>query len=383
MKKLLIIAAAALLAAACAKTYEVKETTPPAIGFGTWTETLTKARAQGSNAFANGDSFAVTGYKTTGSTKAFAFDNVFVSTSDGTNWTYSPARYWDTNADSYTFFAVSPATDDNTENGTAVLTASTTTDHEGEISTPSAVTFHGNDCDLLVASKVVVAKGTDQSTYFNGYSAVNMVFNHVASLVDVKVKKAPALADATVSVSALALENIANVGTLSITSYSASTTSPATNVTLAAPVVSSASWTSTASTTYSASIASATAVAPDSAFPGSAESDTPASATDFISNLIVMPQVFGTTGVSTSQKLTLTYSIAVTGGGTNTYTGTLYLADFDKIDNEAQASTFVASWEPGKHYTFYVTIGARAITFTAEINPWDATIVNGYHYLVN
>ena len=77
MKKFLIIAAAALLAAACAKTYEVKQTTPPAIGFGTWSDVMTKAPKTD---FVANDEFDVFGFKwKTGPTdQTTVFDGVDV-----------------------------------------------------------------------------------------------------------------------------------------------------------------------------------------------------------------------------------------------------------------------------------------------------------------
>jgi hypothetical protein len=58
----------------------------------------------------------------------------------------------------------------------------------------------------------------------------------------------------------------------------------------------------------------------------------------------------------------------------------LYLADFDDVNDDAQDDTKIGSWEPGKHYTLYITIGAHAITFSATITDWTA--VSGYNYLV-
>ena len=406
MKKLLIIASALAITAACTKTYDIEPVAQPEIGFGTWTEHLTKGRAQGADQFASGDKFAVSGFKTATSgqttTNTPVFSSVEVSTTDGQAWTYTGTRFWDTNADSYTFFAVSTPVsgEDNATN----LAVSNETATFGQVSA-SSVNFSGKNNDLLVADKVVVSKGA--SNYFNNYAAVNMQFNHVASLVDVKVKKSTSLADATVSVSALYLSGIQNNGTLSITGYSTTATEVTANyVNRYAPTVSSGSWTGTgtAATYYpqdgttpvygdtdateNISGTNLKAITTDTAFTPTTES-TPAAATDLISGLIVMPQVFGGTTVSersandSFQKLNISYTISVNGGGSNDYTGTLYLADFDKIDNNTQQASdaYVASWEPGKHYTFYVTIDARGISFSAAITPW--TSVSGFNYLLN
>ena len=106
-----------------------------------------------------------------------------------------------------------------------------------------------------------------------------------------------------------------------------------------------------------------------------------------INNLVVMPQEFATTG--TRQQIKMTYTITTTDGSSNTSTNTysdkiLYLSDFDNIDDKDQGGdTHIGSWEPGKHYIFYITIDANEIKFSAEINDWETTVINGYNYLVN
>lgn len=377
MKKLLILSAAVLGAVACSNTYEVKTAPEKAIGFGTWTETLTKAREQGSNDFTNGDDFAVYGFKVNSSTNTIVFDDVTVSTTDGNSWKYSPVRYWDPSATSYTFYAVSPA---------SVGTAGTVNPETGEM-TSASITFAGNDNDILVADKTTVNK-TDGSGNFNNYGKVKMVFNHVVSLVDVKVKKAPTLHDATVTVTALSLDNIENNGVMTVSAdYNKSTT--ATPAGANGPV---ATWSTDTKASYgpangvepiTVSESSPITIAEDTTFPGSGESYTPGASTPLINSLVVKPQTFSTAkDPAASQKLTITYKISVTGGGENTYTGSVWLADFDKIDDTDQEDTKVAAWEAGKHYVFYLTLGANSINFTASINPW-AEVINGYNYLLN
>ena len=366
MKKLFIIAAAAILAAACAKTYEVKETTSPAIGFGTWSELFTKARTQGSSAFASGDNFAVYGYKdmSDDSDPQTVFDDVVVSTANGTTWTYTTSRFWDSNYDKYIFYAVSPA---------PVGTNGTVNPQTGAI-TSATITFAGNDNDILVADKKQVDKGS--APYFNNYATVPLVFNHVASLVDIKVKKAPGLHDATVTVSALSLGNIENSGALSVSSAYTSTH----------PVV---SWDGTATASYGpgsgvtpVDISSPITIAEDSDFDPTSPT-TPDASTFLVNGLIVKPQTFDTTSdPAVSQKITLTYTIAVAGSADVEYANcVLYLADFDDVNDDAQDDTKVASWEPGKHYTFYITLDAHKIDFEASITGW--TPVSGYNYLLN
>lgn len=354
MKKAVLFAVAVLSLAACAKTYEIQETTQPQIGFNTWANNLTKARVQGTSTFTSGDDFAVYGYKdmSNDSNPTTVFNGVTVSTTDGTTWTYETPRFWDSNFDKYIFYAVSPA---------SAVTGGTVNAQTGEITT-ATVTFAGNDNDILVANKKQVDKGA-AAPYFSNYATVPLVFNHVASLVDFKVKKATGLHDVNVTVSAFTLSNIENKGVLSVSDAYTGTK----------PV---ASWSSAGTGSYGpGTIDPATTIAEDTAFNPTTPA-TPAASTSIIESLVVKPQTFVASTGANPQQISITYTIGVEAPVTKV----LYLADFDTVDDDAQDDTKVASWEPGKHYTFYITIDAHMINFSATITDWTA--VSGYNYLV-
>ena len=388
----MIFAVAAIALVACSKEFDTNKSASngTAIGFNTWAEQLTKAaRVPGTSTFTaagyQDNDFAVYGYKDkTTPAKATVFDDVVVSTTDGSAWTYTTPRFWDNNYDSYTFYAISPA---------AIGTAADGDESSSDVNPQTgafvtrAITFAGNDNDILVADKKTVNK-TDGGGNFNSFATVPLVFNHVASLVDFKVKKAASLHDATVTISAFELSDIDNVGQLTVSDA----------YTDSHPV---ATWSGTARTTYGPEAgvvkvkvdnsgnyeANGTnsidadhpiIIAEDTAFPG-----TPAASTMVINNLIVKPQTFRASDGSNPQKITLTYKIAVTGSADVEYANcVLYLCDFDNVDDEDQGGDApIASWEPGKHYTFFITIDAHKISFSASITPWAD--VNGYNYLLN
>ena len=392
MKKIMIIAVAAIALAACSKTFDHSKaaTEGNAIGFGTWTETLTKdeARVQGTSTFLAGDTFAVYGVKTDTdpdpdvATVVFNGDVVTASGSGTLTWDYENHRFWDSSAESYTFYAVSPST--LKSNAGFSMNAET-----GVLSTGS-LSFSGASNDILVANKNVVSKGTGaSSTYFDSYNDVNMVFNHAAALVDIYVKKASTLTSA-VGISAISLNNIYKAGTLAVATADYANAS----------LISVSSWTPSGDRGSYLPINGVTpvkgadnnaAIAPenqkiivaDNTFDpaNTTENTTPGASTVLFNNLIVVPQVFGASGGATSQNITITYTL---GTDPTSYTRTLYLADFDVKDNSNQTDdtkVTPASWEPGKHYSFYITIDAHEITFGAQITDWAA--VNGYHYLIN
>lgn len=339
MKKYLIfVLAAAIATVSCSKSFEVEPASGTAVGFGTWANVLTKARTAGSSTFVNGDDFNVYGFKTISSANTEVFNGDVVSF-DGTDWTYNNLRFWDPNASSYTFYAVSPAG--------LIASADAQT---GEF-TSNSIAFAGNDNDVLVADKTVVPQAD-----FN--NPVNLSFNHAASLVDFKVKKHAEIASATVAVTSFQLNNIDNVGTFSVNgAYTGSH-----------PVV---TWNPTARGAYS----NTSGVTSMPTLPDNVGTD----GSDFLINhLVAMPQTFRTD--ENIQTVTIEYLIT-SGGDTITNTATFNLKTFDNVDDKDNVDDIIGGWEGGKHYTFYITINANAIVFTASMTDW-VTPNNGYHYLL-
>lgn len=381
MKKVLILAAVAAIAAtACNKTYEVNPTPEVPIGFGSWANTLTKGYhdPSGSTNFAVNDAFNVYGTKTVGSTTSDVFVGTTVTkTADSPEaWTYSPTRYWDQTATSYTFYAVAP---DGLLDGSG---ASATT---AGIFTSEPIVFLGGDTqktdikDILVAAQTTVNKTGSPAAFA---SPVTLPFYHIASLLDLKVQKHNDLElageDANnyikVAVTAISLSNIDGTGHFSISSYGAS--SPF------APETDGDTWTEETSAekkTYNHTSGYDTVTLPTDVNAVSASSPN-----DLISKLVVMPQDFRTDGTA-DQTVNITYTIETCENGnssTTAVTTSFDLKEFDTAqDYDNKPANYIASWMPGTHYIYVITIGANAITFNATIQNWAAD-QNGYHYLI-
>ncbi|MCR5827379.1 MAG: fimbrillin family protein [Bacteroidales bacterium] len=304
---------------------------------------MTKARTPGSNAFASGDSLAVYGFKVNNSVNDVIFDDVIVKTTDGTAWAYSPKRFWDQSATSYTFYAVSPG---------AIGTAATVDAETGEISSAS-INFLGNDNDILVADKKEVLPAAYGDT-------VDLVFNHIASLVDFKVKKHSNLGDAVLAITSFSISNIDSTGTFAVSDAYTSNH----------PVV---TWTESAYGTYD-NTKGVTSVTLPTAVTTTGD--------DLIDDLVVMPQAFRSAANSDSniQTVNIAYTITDEDSNVNTFTTSFELKLFDDVDDTDNDDNIVESWEAGKHYTFYITINANAIEFSASITEWTAA--KGYNYLV-
>lgn len=383
MKKLMILAAVAAIAAtACTRTFEVEPTQHDSpIGFNTWANTLTKAHDPGNTTnFAIGDDFNVYGTKLMPGEPAATSQDVFNGTrvektvdAPSETWTYSPLRFWDPSATSYTFYAVAPA-------GLLDGTGASATTAGAFRSEP--IEFLGGDSqktdikDILVAAKTTV-------TTFN--SPVHLAFYHIASLVDLQVQKVNELElvgeNATnyikVAVSSISLTNIDGNGHFTISSYGDSAPY--------APETDTDTWTeetSASKKTYNNTSGYETAI-----LPADVNAINAGAPNALITKLVAMPQTFRTaeTDHSSDQTVNISYSIEVCEGGNSTttnYSASFDLKEFDNAqDLNNTPSNYIQSWLPGKHYTYIITIGANAISFTASIQDW--TTDTGYHYLIN
>ena len=317
MKRYIFFIAAALLAAvSCSKIYDAtpvtQEQTP--IGFSTWNETLTKSNhdPSGTTNFAIGDDFNVYGTKTDGSTPTDVFAGTVVSKTDDSpeTWTYSPTRFWDQTATSYTFYAVAPA---GLLDGTG---ASATT---AGAFTSEAIRFVGGETaktdikDILVAGETTVTKTGSPAAFA---SPVSLPFYHIASLLDLKIQKHDDLElageDANnyikVAVTAISLTNIDGNGHFTISSYDG---------TSHAPVTSGTTWTEetgAAKETYDHTSGYETVTLPTDVNAVSASSPVA-----LISKLVVMPQAFRTDDTA-DQTVNITYTIETCEGGNSSTT---------------------------------------------------------------
>ena len=354
MKKILFIAAVALAAAACSKTYNVGPESQKAIGFTSWNDVMTKADK---TAFVNDDVIEVYGYKhNNGANKTTVFDDVDVKY-NGSSWTYSPARFWDSNFDNYTFYAVYPKD---------VLSAA---DAQTGIFTTNELTYDGENEQLLIAKETPVAKASYGS-------AVNLVFKHLASKIDIRVKKHSEISDVKLTVNSISLNNLQTKGYFTVASYDASSHEPVGAWTKAStPVLNDNSATPYKSTT-AVELAAGTGTST-------------ATAGALISNLIAMPQDL-TTGTG-AQSITINYTLTTGTTGNEdsvTYNTTFEIGQFDSTDpdptDKDNTAPFISSWVPGVHYTYYITVNAQnKITFTADIDAWTtATDITGHHYVI-
>lgn len=353
MKKIMFFAVAAIALVACSKTFDSGKTAPEgaAISLGTWADVMTRGTK---SAFAANDEFDVFGSKWSSTTDSTSvFEGVDVKY-DGTKWSYSPLRYWDPSFDNYTFYAVWPK--DQLASGTYAKNGKFVTND---------ITFDGADEPILVAQKKDVAK-----TSYN--QPVPLVFKHVSSLVDFKVKKHDDIVKSKLVVTSFTLSNIRTKGTFTVASYDGSKNPVGTAgvggwAPDATPTV--ASFTKDSG----AGVATLPTLIAD-------KGNTTTDAGALIDSLIVMPQAFATG--SGAQTFTIAYKLTDESGTENTYTpDPVELGKFDSTNDGDNTATFIASWLPGYHYTYYITINANAITFTASIDNTWAT-ADGFNYLV-
>jgi hypothetical protein len=380
MKKLMILAVAAIALVACSRTFEATKTEGVAIGFNTWAEHLTKGRAITDAAFTTGDTFNAFGSKVVNSNASVVF-NGDVVTYGTPYWTYSPTRFWDPAATSYTFFAISPSgllpeQMSNAQKETAATT--------GAFSTKEII-FNGTvENDVMIAKKTVVAQAT-----YTGDSPkydVNLDFNHVTALLDVKVKKSYSLRESTVKVTAISLDNIVYKGTFSVSTYDDSGQNPTYK-----PTVAIANWAPAASastTDFTGTVADGGTTLNQYGYASVNNESLSGDANYFWQNFVVMPQTLVAANGTNPQQIKISYKIVSTAGEETVFTDkTVAFSAFDIVDNKVNtddpAVAANAGWNPNIHYIYTLTLDANKIDFTASITGWDSTSVNGFYNLVN
>lgn len=361
MKKAVLFAAAALSLVACGKTYLDEPVAQNSIGFNTWNDVMTKAAK---TVFAADDEFDVFGFKWNSEPSATAtvFDDVDVKY-DGTTWSYSPLRFWDSNYDNYTFFAAYPKDQLKTKPAQTGLFVS------------NELTYNGKDEVLLVAQKKDVVKGDYGKD-------VQLKFKHVGSLVDIKVKKHSDIAAAKVEVTSIALSGIQTKGKFTVASYDATSKNP---VGKEVSSVAGLGW-ELATTPVLNDETASTYKKTDVATLNASEGVGTDNAATLLSDLVLMPQTLGTT--DGSPMITISYKITTGESGSEdviTFEDKpIFFGEFDKSEDgdseKANKDPRISAWMPGVHYTYYITINANAITFTASIDSWNEE--TGHYYLV-
>ena len=387
MKKLMILAVAAIAMAACTKTYDKVETPQSPIGFGTWMDVLTKARATGSTttSFANNEMFKVYGTKLVSSTPYEVFNGTDIKATVGesVSWNYNNAadiRYWDRAATSYTFYAALP--------GSMVTAYSSLTAAQKEAISNTEYPFNGKfygsftfDDPTAINNDVLVANETTvEVNNTNVKSDVQLQFNHIASSVSLLAKKDVALQSATVTVTDVKFKSIKKSGDFHVSGYSTGVPTVDWNNQTSVLATSPSLDTYTAVSGGNIAVSAYSSYGTEDPADPNAVNTTTNSPVSLLSGYVFLPQGF----TAETEQILLSYTIAVGSEQPSVYTDVpIDLIAFMTSDhNDNNGGSPINEWEPGKHYIYTVTIGANAITFTASVKNWAAT-VDGYNYLIN
>lgn len=366
-KSYLLIAAAATVLASCSQNEKLQDINIPAeeptvIGFNTFSQKATRATEvlEGYHT-----TFAV--YASKKSTVATTdpaesvFDGDIITYQSGAqdpnNWTYTPYRYWDRQAE-YTFLAVAPnanVIEYNYDNTDVDLVNETNGDYKTKSAagytligqnlqtTPTGAEKKtgfdgatGHDTDLMTAKKNGPIDGA------TSYSEdVAMEFKHILAKLNVSIAKDPDLDDVTVRVKSIEITGLDDKGTYAESGYSTTTSG----------------WTSSKSEnnanyklTYSKT----------EGFELPASSQGVPTPRYFIESL-VMPQSIENKG----EKMVIKYEIVSgpsTAPHTEKYTYELYFKD--------GANVVFANFMDRNNYTLKMTVSPYVITFDAKATTW-------------
>ena len=312
MKRIVLPIAGALLLTACADQ-QSREPRPDtaAIGFAT---SVTRSATGPVSGFTAGDSFDVWAqFSFNGSATAnTVFDGEEVSTADGSAWTYSNTRYWESDAE-YRFAAIFPA---------GLEGASVTFDASGNpvfrIDNYNATANY----DLMTAGPQTVV------TTAGNPGPVQLQFEHIMSNIVFEARTAPVL--------------IQNGVTMTITSFKLT----------GFPVT--ASFNSAATPHWSVSTPE------NERYNFSGEIALTTDEYTELADLIVFPQELGTVEGSSLQ-----YSISY-----RSSTG----VEYNRSGRLNAVSGDLARWQEGMRYRYSIELGADYILFgRPEVEEWNET----------
>ena len=364
MKKSVLFLATAALFAACTND-SVRENIADdqvEIGFSTYIQKPVASKADNSNAENLNDleayhqNFVVNGFKTVANaeTQVFTDQLVTYNSADGKKvWEYSPVSYWDKSASKYSFYAAAPETaawtfaNDETKGKYYTISNFTVTGTSLALATldaPNAAAVFGEE-DLMIATDIPA------HTAFTA-TAVNFTFNHILSRFNIAISTS--IEDGTVTLKSLTVNGMNNKGSFDESLAAASTAG------------STARWNNLAvDGTYAIT-----------AVKDASNNDVVVNASkQFIYQGLVIPQTAAYESINldgTSDEaapyLNIQYSITTGEGAaakTQDYSYFYNLADLFNGEGSSNLA-FNEGWQNN----LYITIGAAAINFDAQVYEW-------------
>lgn len=362
MKKSIFILAATTLLIGCASN-EIKndlEGNDAPINFTkTYIEKGTKAFQYGaydmSNFKTEGNTFAVFGFKTVAGKQSQVFgerqgEDEGVVVTYGTDWTYSPLRYWDKTATKYDFYAYAPSSDKFT--GTVALSSNSA--NAFSITGFKQGTTQAQLIDLMtdLTSKQGDNSVTQSSTKKIGQNDVEFTFSHILSNINVLMAISPELKSDSVlnpvMIDSVEISSIKMDGDYSYVTnaykwtLAGNSTEATFKATIGDSVVFDPNVLKANTATYSGGTLPAASVGIQ---------DVPG-----LTDLLFVPQALA----ENDYKIWIKYHIA-----NQVYYSTVYLSDFKKENNSLE------TWVPGYKYNYVLIIGPTPVLFdVADINDW-------------
>lgn len=368
MKKSILFLATAAIFAACTND-SVRENIAEdqvEIGFSTYIQKPVASKADNSTATnKNGleayhKNFVVNGFKNVAGNDYQVFEDQRVVYNDAENkkvWEYSPVSYWDKSASAYTFYAAAPAgagwkfannkyTLEYTVSGSSLETE--------ERATPNAAANLGND-DMMIATDKTA---TNTNGNFGG--TVEFTFNHILSRFNIAISTS--ITDGIVTLNSLEVKGLNKFGKFDETVPDDVTLNDGTT----------ARWTEL-SIPYTLAANKELAVKNFAAD----NDDTNDTYKQFVYQGLVIPQTAayeeieldGSDATSSAKPyLNIQYSITTGEGATAKTQDYSYFYNLADLFNGETNSDL--AFNEGWQNNLYITIGAAAINFDAQVYEW-------------
>lgn len=409
MRKYLFILATAAIVVGCSKNDSFKEIQAPdsAIGFSTYAGKLTRAENssatnKNNNLEKYNTTFKVWGYKYVNGTESavmgaesnFSGQMVEHKDADATanpaveeGWYYTPIRFWDKSATSYSFYAVAPNApsnsswvwDDDTKKVSIANFAitgfnSVTGTPATSVDATKVLTQNLTTEDLMLATDV-----TGHNTYTN--TPVTLDFNHILSRLNIGVRKATVLDDFDVKLNSIMIYNMKSNGTFDESLASGTTLSNGTIARWATAPTSQTTFTSGVGYNPStALVITSTETTPSTnyqyvyeglAIPQSVAYNQTVEVKDYDANS-TSPKHFKLDGTNANDSsdpyIVIDYEIWTTGNDAAKMDGYVYYYNLADVFNGTGtgAIDFCEGWQN----TLMITLAPAVINFDADVYEW-------------
>ena len=301
---------------------ETRKDSSTQIRFTNYVGGMTRASRAIGDSFVAGDRMAVYGFQNIGTETSLLFNNQLVTT-DGTEWTYTPLKYWEKSS-KYDFYAVFP------------YDVEQSFDQDTRLFSISDFTVQNDakdQTDIMIAHRI---------TGYNPYNIVNFVFSHALSDVSFYLKTSSDFDTYGISkvlVSSFDVTGLYSKGSFEQEDWSSN--------------VFTGAWTPDVESVYDMPEVTRKEYVINSTSPLTLAQD-----------LLLLPQAF-----TANAKMNISFKLIYTDGTESSFSRTIALKTIKGIKTGGTAKEAIAKWNPNYKYNYTIAINPALTEYGGHYYP--------------